>query len=152
MNAVKFIQFTSRVSLVPKVPKINGNPFVDGPMTCQMSRKKQMIRISSIRKCLEEGEPEAVVRFIEKVPQFLPYVTSALIDDNETIAFNAEWCVRRIACTSNNVLQIVLMHSLGLLLNSPWMHERKRDGDPRAMELSKEMREVYDLIFERRNH
>jgi hypothetical protein len=143
MSSVKFLQFVSRV---PKVPTINGNPFVEGEFACPVSRKKQQVRISTIRKCLEDGNPEAVVKFVERVPIYMPYVVAALIDQDESVAFNAEWCVRRLACTSNKLMQVLLAHSLAGFLNSPWVLEGKKANDPRALELSKEIREVYDFI------
>lgn len=143
MSAIKFMQ---RVSFVPKVPRINGNPFVEGEIVCRKSRKAQQVRISTIRKCLEDGEPETVVKFIEKVPAYMPYVISAMIDLDEAVAFNAEWCVRRLACSPSDLIRILLSHALGSFLNSPWVYEGKRTNDPRAMELSKEMRDVYDFI------
>ncbi len=148
MNLVKFINHTTRVSMVPKVPKVKGNPFVEGQFTCPKSRKAQQVRISTIRKCLEDGEPEAVVKFIEKVPAYMPYVVAALIDLDDAVSFNAEWCIRRLACSSKEIIPVLLMHSLAGFLNSSWVLEGKMAGDPRAMELSKEIREVYDFICE----
>ena len=146
MSLVKFIKHTTRVSTVPSVPRVNGNPFVEGTFICPKSRKAQQIRISTIRKCLELGDSETVVRFIEKVPQYLPYVVAAMIDQEEPVAFTAEWCIRRLACSSSDITRILLMHSLAGFLSSLWVLDGKKAGDPRAIELSKEIREVYDFI------
>lgn len=143
MSSVKFMQSISRVS---KVPRIKNNPFVEGEFVCPVSRKKQQIRISTIRKCLENGEPDAVAKFIEKVPQYLPYVVAAMIDSDELVAFNAEWCVRMLACTPNDLTRILLRHCLSGFLNSSWVIDGKNSNNLRAVELSNEIREVYDFI------
>jgi hypothetical protein len=143
MSSVRFMQ---RISLIPKVPRINGNPFIEGDFICPQSRKKQRVRISTIRKCLEDGEPEAVVKFIDKAPQYLPYVVAAMIDLDESVAFNAEWCVRRIACSASDITKTLLRHSLSYFLVSPWILAGKRAEEQRAVELSKEMRELHDFI------
>jgi hypothetical protein len=125
--------------------QIYGSPIIE-PLMPKQARKAQQMKISSLRSCLEAGESEKVAEFLEKAPAYLPFIVAALTDHNQTISFTAEWCIRRLSCTLKDHVKVLLKHSINDFLCSPWINSGKMVGNPRAQELSEEMREVYNFI------
>ncbi len=140
MSAIKFLQLTDRTQ---PLPKIFGSPIIE-PMFPDMKKKQR--NVGSIRTFLEIGKIGEITKFIEKAPTYLPFVVAALIDTNDTVSFNAEWCVRRLACSSDKNLKIVLKSCLLDFLNSPWIKQGSVAGNQKATELATEMRELYYFI------